>query len=368
MPEGFTVHPKLVKVLERRREALGDSGGIDWSHAEALAFASLLTEGTPIRLTGQDTERGTFSQRHLVLHDARTGQTVCPIQNLPGALAPFELHNSPLSEVGALGFEYGYSQEAPETLVLWEAQFGDFVNSAQVIIDQFIVSGLAKWGQTSRLTLLLPHGYEGSGPEHSSGRLERFLALAAEGNIRIANLTTPAQYFHLLRRQARIAKQRPLIIMTPKSLLRLPQASNRLVHLSESQFHPVLAEPRVDDAKVTRLVLCTGKIYYDLVGHPDRAGSERITVGRCRAAVPVPRRADPRADGALSEPQRGPVGPGGAAQHGRARTHGPAPDADHARPHPLRLHRTPGAGESRARGTRRRTWPSSRASFGRRWT
>ena len=227
-PEGFTVHPKLVKVLERRREALGESGGIDWAHAEALAFASLLTEGTPIRLTGQDTERGTFSQRHLVLHDARTGQTVCPIQNLPGALAPFELHNSPLSENGALGFEYGYSQEAPETLVLWEAQFGDFVNSAQVIIDQFIVSGLAKWGQTSRLTLLLPHGYEGSGPEHSSARLERFLALAAEGNMRVANLTTPAQYFHLLRRQARIAKQRPLVIMTPKSLLRLPQATNRL--------------------------------------------------------------------------------------------------------------------------------------------
>ena len=287
-PDGFTVHPKLIKVLERRREALGDKGGIDWAHAEALAFASLLTEGTPIRLTGQDTERGTFSQRHLVLHDARTGQTVCPIQNLPGALAPFELHNSPLSENGALGFEYGYSQEAPETLVLWEAQFGDFVNSAQVIIDQFIVSGLAKWGQTSRLTLLLPHGYEGSGPEHSSGRLERFLTLAAEGNMRIANLTTPAQYFHLLRRQARIAKQRPLIIMTPKSLLRLPQATNRLVHLSESQFHPVLEEPRVDEAKVTRLVLCTGKIYYDLVGHADRQGSEGVTVGRVELLYPFP--------------------------------------------------------------------------------
>ncbi len=287
-PEGFTVHPKLVKVLERRREALGENGGIDWAHAEALAFASLLTEGTPIRLTGQDTERGTFSQRHLVLHDARTGQTVCPIQNLPGALAPFELHNSPLSEAGALGFEYGYSQEAPETLVLWEAQFGDFVNSAQVIIDQFIAAGLAKWGQSSRLTLLLPHGYEGSGPEHSSARLERFLALAAEGNMRIANLTTPAQYFHLLRRQARVAKQRPLVIMTPKSLLRLPQATNRLAHLSESQFHPVLGEPRVDESKVTRLVLCTGKIYYDLVGHSDRQGSEAITIGRVELLYPFP--------------------------------------------------------------------------------
>ena len=263
-PEGFTVHPKLVKQLERRREALEErvgststgagapggrrSGGravqsgtapakatarIDWAHAEALAFASLLTEGTPVRLTGQDTERGTFSQRHLVLHDAKTGQAFCPIQSLPEAFAPMELHNSPLSELACMGFEYGYSQEAPETLVLWEAQFGDFVNSAQVIVDQFISSGLAKWGQTSRLTLLLPHGYEGSGPEHSSARLERFLALAAEGNMRVANLTTPAQYFHLLRRQAMIAKQRPLVIMTPKSLLRLPQATNTVEDLAE---------------------------------------------------------------------------------------------------------------------------------------
>ena len=228
VPDGFTIHPKLVRQLEQRREVFESDdrtgSGIVWAHAESLAFASLLTEGIPIRLTGQDTERGTFSQRHLVLHDPKTGQEHCPIQHLPGALAPMELHNSPLSEMACLGFEYGYSQEAPETLVLWEAQFGDFANGAQVIIDQFIVSGLAKWGQTSRLTLLLPHGYEGSGPEHSSARLERFLQLAAEGNIRVANPTTPAQYFHLLRRQARIAKQRPLVVMTPKSLLRLPQA------------------------------------------------------------------------------------------------------------------------------------------------
>jgi len=288
IPEGFTVHPKLLKQLERRREAVGPDGGIDWAQAESLAFASLLTEGTPIRLTGQDVERGTFSQRHLVLHDAKTGQTLCPIQQLPGALAPFELHNSPLSETACVGFEYGYSAEAPESLVLWEAQFGDFANGAQVIIDQFIVSGLAKWGQTTRLTLLLPHGYEGSGPEHSSGRLERFLQLAAEGNIRVANLTTPAQYFHLLRRQARIAKQRPLIIMTPKSLLRLPQATNRIEHLSDTQFYPVLGEPRVDEAKVTRLILCTGKIYYDLVGHPDRADNERVAVGRVELLYPFP--------------------------------------------------------------------------------
>ncbi|HYM45372.1 MAG TPA: multifunctional oxoglutarate decarboxylase/oxoglutarate dehydrogenase thiamine pyrophosphate-binding subunit/dihydrolipoyllysine-residue succinyltransferase subunit [Solirubrobacteraceae bacterium] len=313
-PEGFTVHPKLVKQLERRREALrgdGDGSGarrmdgagesapadgkaqqgprIDWAHAEALAFASLLTEGTPIRLTGQDTERGTFSQRHMVLHDAKTGQTVCPIQSLPEALAPLELHNSPLSELACLGFEYGYSEEAPETLVLWEAQFGDFVNAADVIIDQFIVSGLAKWGQTSRLTLLLPHGYEGSGPEHSSARLERFLALAAEGNIRVASPTTPAQYFHLLRRQARVAKQRPLVVTTPKSLLRLGQATSSVADLAgETRFQPVLAEPGVAQTQVRRLVLCTGKIYYDLVGHPDRPAHEGLAVGRVELLYPFP--------------------------------------------------------------------------------
>jgi 2-oxoglutarate dehydrogenase E1 component len=292
VPSGFTVHPKLVKQLERRQQALladPHERDIDWAHAEALAFASLLTEGTPLRLTGQDTERGTFSQRHMVLHDARTGQTVCPIQTLPDALAPLELHNSPLSELACLGFEYGYSQEAPETLVLWEAQFGDFVNSAQVIVDQFITSGLAKWGQTSRLTLLLPHGYEGSGPEHSSGRLERFLRAGAEGNIRVASPTTPAQYFHLLRRQARIAKQRPLIVMTPKSLLRLPQAASSIADMAEgTRFEPVLAEPGVENEKVTRLVLCTGKIYYDLVGHPDRPSHVGLAVGRVELLYPFP--------------------------------------------------------------------------------
>ena len=202
--------------------------------------------------------------------------------------APMELHNSPLSEIACLGFEYGYSMEAPETLVLWEAQFGDFVNSAQVIIDQFIVSALSKWGQTTRLTLLLPHGYEGSGPEHSSARLERFLILAAEGNIRVANLTTPAQYFHLLRRQARVAKQRPLVIMTPKSLLRLPQATSRIEHLSESRFFPVLSEPRIDEEKVTRLVLCTGKIYYDLKGHATRENNEGVAISRVELLYPFP--------------------------------------------------------------------------------
>ncbi|HEY5430522.1 MAG TPA: multifunctional oxoglutarate decarboxylase/oxoglutarate dehydrogenase thiamine pyrophosphate-binding subunit/dihydrolipoyllysine-residue succinyltransferase subunit, partial [Solirubrobacteraceae bacterium] len=290
VPAGFTVHPKLIKQLEQRREALADPSqpAIVWAHAEALAFASLLTEGIPIRLTGQDTERGTFSQRHLVLHDPKTGQEHCAMQHLPGALAPMELHNSPLSEMACVGFEYGYSQEGPETLVLWEAQFGDFVNSAQVIVDQFITSGLAKWGQTSRLTLLLPHAYEGSGPEHSSARLERFLQLAAEGNIRVANPTTPAQYFHLLRRQARIAKQRPLVVMTPKSLLRLPQAASRAQDMVQGRFLPVLSDGAVDPGEVTRLVLCTGKIYYDLIANPARAENPGVAIGRVELLYPFP--------------------------------------------------------------------------------
>jgi 2-oxoglutarate dehydrogenase E1 component len=298
VPDGFTIHPKLVKQLEQRRAAVQaePAGGADqdgrpgivWAQAEALAFASLLTEGIPIRLTGQDTERGTFSQRHLVLHDAKTGQEYYAMQYLPGARAPMELHNSPLSEMACVGFEYGYSQEAPETLVLWEAQFGDFANAAQVIIDQFIVSGLAKWGQTSRLVLLLPHGYEGSGPEHSSARLERFLQLTAEGAIRVANPTTPAQYFHLLRRQARIAKQRPLVVMTPKSLLRLKHATSRVEELAEGRFEPVLAEPGVDPERVTRLLLCSGKMYYDLTGHQAFEDRPEVAVGRVELLYPFP--------------------------------------------------------------------------------
>ncbi|MBU3673924.1 MAG: multifunctional oxoglutarate decarboxylase/oxoglutarate dehydrogenase thiamine pyrophosphate-binding subunit/dihydrolipoyllysine-residue succinyltransferase subunit [Solirubrobacteraceae bacterium] len=288
VPEGFQLNSKLERQLERRREAGSAGEGIDWAQAEALAFGSLLVDGVPIRLTGQDTERGTFSQRHLVFHDARTGLAYAPIQHLDGARAPIEIHNSPLSEAACMGFEYGYSEEAPDSLVLWEAQYGDFANGAQVIIDQFISSGLAKWGKTTRLTLLLPHGYEGAGPEHSSARLERFLQLSAEGNMRVANLTTPAQYFHLLRRQAMIAKQRPLVIMTPKSLLRLPQAVNRIEHLSDTRFYPVLAEPGVDPEKVTRLVLCTGKIYYDLKGHEVHQGNDGVAIGRVELLYPFP--------------------------------------------------------------------------------
>jgi len=287
VPDGFEVNPKLARQLERRREALRE-GGIDWGQAEALAFASLLEEGIPIRLSGQDTERGTFSHRHAVLHDPASGETFTPLQALSTAVASFEIYNSPLSEYAALGFEHGYSIAAPDALVLWEAQFGDFVNGAQIVIDQFVVSGRSKWGQTSRLTLLLPHGYEGNGPEHSSARLERFLQLGAQDNIRVANCTTAAQYFHLLRRQALDATARPLVVMTPKGLLRLRQATSTLEDLSSASFEPVLDDPAADHVSVRRLVLCSGKLYYDIVGHDLRSLATAAAVARIELLYPFP--------------------------------------------------------------------------------
>ncbi len=294
VPDRFTVHPKLVKQLQRRADALArDEQSVDWGHAELLAFASLLADGIPVRLTGQDTARGTFSQRHAVLWDAETAERHVPLQHLPAATASFEVHNSPLSEYATLGFEYGYAVTARDALVLWEAQYGDFVNGAEIIIDQFIIAGLAKWRQTSRLTLLLPHGYEGSGPEHSSARLERFLALGAEGNIRVVYPTTPAQYFHLLRRQARHHDERPLVVMTPKSLLRLPQAASRPSELATGTFRSVIDDPRFETdaraaAKVRRLLLCSGKIYYDLVGSEHMADAADVAVVRVERLYPFP--------------------------------------------------------------------------------
>jgi 2-oxoglutarate decarboxylase len=290
VPESFTVHRKLRKPLGKRVDALR-SGGIEFGHAEALAFASLLTEGIHIRLTGQDTERGTFSHRHLVLHDEKTGLPYCPMQNLDDATAPFELYNSPLSEIACLGFEYGYSAADPKALVLWEAQFGDFANAGEVIIDSFIVSGEAKWGQTSRLTLLLPHGYEGSGPEHSSARIERFLALAAEGNIRIANPSTAAQYFHLLRRQALIRKPRPLIVFTPKGLLRLDRATATPQELTDGHFQFIIDDPAAAERreKVERLVLCTGKVFWDMDASERREAAENVAIARVELLYPFAR-------------------------------------------------------------------------------
>ncbi len=287
VPPGFTVNPKLLRQLERRVAAL-DEGGIDWGHAESLAFASLLREGIPVRLTGQDTERGTFSHRHLVLHDSVTGEIEVPMQRLKNAQASFEVYNSPLSEYACVGFEYGYSAAAPEALVLWEAQFGDFANGAQTIIDQFISSGLAKWRQTSRLTLLLPHGYEGNGPEHSSARLERFLQLAAQENIRIANCTTSAQYFHLLRRQALDPVARPLVVMTPKGLLRLKNASSTVRELAAGTFSPILDADVPDKSAIRRLVFCTGKVYYDIVGQEAAREASTLAVARIEQLYPFP--------------------------------------------------------------------------------
>jgi len=288
VPEHFTVHPKLARQLERRAVAL-DEGGIDWGQAESLAFASLLVEGIPIRLTGQDTERGTFSHRHLVLHDANTGERFTPMQHLEAASASFEVHNSPLSEYAAVGFEYGYSIAAPEALVLWEAQFGDFVNGAQIILDQFVVAGLSKWRETLRLVLLLPHGYEGNGPEHSSARLERFLQSTAEDNIRVVNPSTASQFFHLLRRQALDPVARPLVVMTPKGLLRLREAASTLADLAEGSFRPVIDDAGVDHGRTRRLVLCSGKVYYDIAGHELRAAAETVAVGRLEQLYPFPK-------------------------------------------------------------------------------
>jgi 2-oxoglutarate dehydrogenase E1 component len=291
-PEGFTPNAKLERNLQGRAKSFREPGGIDWSHAESLAFASILEDGTPIRLTGQDTERGTFSQRHLVLHDPTTGERYVPLQTLPDARASFALYNSPLSENSALGFEYGYSMHATDAMVLWEAQFGDFGNSAQVIIDQFLVSGHAKWQQTPSLVLLLPHGYEGQGPEHSSARLERFLQLAANDNIRIVNCTTSAQYFHVLRRQAALVQTdpKPLILLTPKSLLRLPRAGSSLSDLAHGHFEPVLEDENARERgdRVTRAILCSGKVYYDLLSSDAYSSAQNIAVERLEQLYPFP--------------------------------------------------------------------------------
>ncbi|MCF6137485.1 2-oxoglutarate dehydrogenase E1 component [Pseudalkalibacillus berkeleyi] len=269
-PENFNVYPKLEKILNRRKKVFEEENGkVDWAMGETLAYASILKDGTPIRLTGQDTERGTFAQRHLVLHDPQSGDVFSPLHKLPEAKASFGIHNSPLSEASVVGYEYGYNVIAPETLVLWEAQYGDFANAAQVIYDQFISAGRAKWGQKSGMVLLLPHGYEGQGPEHSSARLERFLQLSAENNWTVANLTSAAQYFHILRKQAAILDKeevRPLVIMTPKSLLRNPRVASTPKEFTDGEFKPVMRQPNHDTKKdkVKRLILCTGKVAVDV--------------------------------------------------------------------------------------------------------
>ena len=288
-PDGFTVNHKLAAQMQRRAASLKE-GSIDWGTAESLAFASLLRDGKPVRLTGQDTLRGTFSQRHLAFFDEQTGERYIPMQHLDSSKATFEIYNSPLSEVGALGFEYGYSAADPDTLVLWEAQFGDFNNNAQMIIDQFIVAGRAKWRQRSRLTLLLPHGYEGMGPEHSSARLERFMQLAANDNIRIANCSTSAQYFHLLRDQALCRAQHPLIILTPKSLLRLKESGCSLHDLTNGKFHPVIDDADAASRRkaIDTVLLCSGKVYWEMQLHEMRQVATDVAIVRVEMLHPLP--------------------------------------------------------------------------------
>jgi 2-oxoglutarate dehydrogenase E1 component len=287
LPEGFALHPKLTKFVEGRREMGHGARSLDWAAAEALAFASVAVEGHRVRMSGQDVVRGTFTQRHAGYTDTVTGGRYIPAQHLAEGQASVELYNSALSEAGVLGFEYGYSLDMPDGLVLWEAQYGDFVNAAQVIIDQFITSAEAKWGRLSGLVLLLPHGMEGAGPEHSSARLERFLQLCSNDNIQVTYPTTPAQYFHLLRRQVVRPLRKPLVVMTPKSLLRNPEAVSALEELSRGRFQRVLAG--APTSKVSRIVLCSGKVYYDLEAARRLAGKDDVTIIRLEQLYPFPK-------------------------------------------------------------------------------
>jgi len=291
VPEGFRLNPKIARQLEAKRAAIEAGDSIDWATAEALAIATLCAEGTHVRMSGQDSGRGTFSQRHAVLVDQETEEHYVPINHVRAGQASFEIIDSPLSEAGVVGFEYGYSLADPSTLVLWEAQFGDFANGAQVIIDQFLSAGEAKWLRMSGLVLLLPHGYEGQGPEHSSARLERYLQLCAEDNIQVCNLTSAANYFHALRRQIRRNFRKPLVIFTPKSLLRAKEVMSRLDEMgSGSSFHRVVAETGTvaADGEVRRVVLCTGKVYFDLVKARAERGDDRVVLLRVEQLYPFP--------------------------------------------------------------------------------
>ncbi|HYG75004.1 MAG TPA: 2-oxoglutarate dehydrogenase E1 component [Planctomycetota bacterium] len=287
LPADFHAHTKIERLLETRRQMARDEKPLDWAAAEALAFATLATSGVRIRMSGQDAERGTFSHRHAVLHDVQNGQKYMPLAQLDKNQAPVQIYNSPLSETGVLGFEYGYSLDCPDGLVLWEAQFGDFWNCAQVIVDQFIVSAEDKWRRHSGLVLLLPHGFEGMGPEHSSARLERFLQMFAEDNIQVVNTTTPAQYFHLLRRQVLRKWRKPLIVMTPKSLLRLPDCVSPLDELTQGTFQRVLPDKTVQPESATRLILCTGKIYYELAAKRNDLKRNDVAIIRIEQLAPL---------------------------------------------------------------------------------
>lgn len=291
--EGFNFYSKrFEKTILSRRLVFNnaDEPVIDWATSEELAFASILNDGIPIRLTGQDSERGTFSHRHAVLYDRESGEPLVPLQHLPQAHASFEIRNSPLSEAAALGFEFGYSVQKPECLVIWEAQYGDFINGAQTIVDEFVMSAREKWAQFPALVMLLPHGHEGAGPDHSSGRLERFLTMAAKTNVRIANCTTAAQYFHLLRRQALLLEndRLPLIVMSPKSLLRSTNALSAARDLADGRWQPVIDDPQADPDQISRLIFCSGKFYYDLINSEWREKHPEVAIVRIEQLYPLP--------------------------------------------------------------------------------
>jgi 2-oxoglutarate dehydrogenase E1 component len=290
LPDGFQPHPKIVKFLETRQQMAAGAVPLDWSAAEALALATLATQGLRIRLSGQDSQRGTFSHRHAVIHDAVTDETYCGMEHLAPDQAPVGIYNSPLSEAGVLGFEYGYSLDCPDGLVMWEAQFGDFVNVAQVVIDQFIVSAEDKWNRLSGLVMLLPHGFEGQGPEHSSARMERFLSLAAKDNIQIVQPTTPAQIFHCLRRQVLRVWRKPLILFTPKSLLRHPGCVSSLDELVKGAFQRVIPDLSVRGGDVKRVLLCTGKVAYELEKRRQETSRQDVAIVRMEQLYPLPKR------------------------------------------------------------------------------
>jgi 2-oxoglutarate dehydrogenase E1 component len=291
VPEHFTINPKVEKLLQARTEAIVHDQPIDWGLAEILAYGTLLCEGVQVRLSGQDCERGTFSHRHAVLVDFDTGARYAPLSHINEEQARFRVYNSPLSEYSVLGFEFGYSLDAPQTLVLWEAQFGDFANGAQIVIDQFLASAEAKWQRMSGLVLLLPHGYEGQGPEHSSGRLERYLQLCAEDNFQVANCTTPAQIFHLLRRQMKRDFRKPLVVMTPKSLLRHKLAVSSVTDLADGMFREVIDESvAISPDHVKRVLFCSGKVYYDLFAERERRQLTDTALVRIEQLYPFPRK------------------------------------------------------------------------------
>ena len=286
VPEGFELHPKLQPLLKARADLLDGKGGCDWATAEAMAFGTLLLEGRSVRLSGQDSGRGTFSQRHAMLYDTRSAREYVPLQTVAAGGARFEVHDSLLSEAAVMGFEFGYAVADHEILVMWEAQFGDFFNGAQVIVDQFLVASETKWGQPTGLVLLLPHGHEGQGPEHSSARIERFLTLGAEDNIFVCYPSSPASYFHLLRKHGRDPVEKPLVVMTPKSLLRHPRCVSKLEELAEGRFQEVLDDTGVDALRVRRVVLMSGKLYYDVVQEREKRGATDVALVRMEQLYP----------------------------------------------------------------------------------